>query len=110
MTTEQKIAEGIQLQEDAMNIINQLEQQTQSPINQLEEVYKRIYNMSKGAVDLSIQASLIHQNSCEQWNEGLPVKTWIDGKDRGMDSIVCIAYESGRWWHYKKADNGFAWW
>lgn len=31
-------------------------------------------------------------------------------KDVGEKSTVCIAYESGRWWHYKKADNGFAWW
>ena len=62
--------------------------------------------MTKGAFSVGLQGFLMHRNAVEEWAEGDPVKMWLEGKDRGEKSVVCIAYESGRWWHYKKADNG----
>lgn len=77
---------------------------------EIDKIYKQNTGMTRGAVDVALRGALTHQNSVEEWAEGNPVKFWLDGKDQGEKSIVCIAYESGRWWHYKKADNGFAWW
>lgn len=77
---------------------------------EINRIYIQEHGMTKGALSVGLQGSLIHRNSVEEWAEGDPVKVWLEGKDIGEKSTVCIAYESGRWWHYKKADNGFAWW
>ena len=77
---------------------------------EINRIYIQEHGMTKGAFSVGLQGSLIHRNSVEEWAEGDPVRVWLEGKDVGEKSVICIAYESGRWWHYKKADNGFAWW
>ena len=77
---------------------------------EIDRIYIQEHGMTKGAFSVGLQGFLMHRNAVEEWAEGDPVKMWLEGKDRGEKSVVCIAYESGRWWHYQKADNGFAWW
>lgn len=43
-----------------------------------------------------------HKKAVENWQEGDISKVWIDG-----DGVLCIEYESGKWWHYSEAGE---WW
>lgn len=43
-----------------------------------------------------------HKKAVEHWQEGDISKVWIDG-----DGVLCIEYESGKWWHYNEAGE---WW
>lgn len=43
-----------------------------------------------------------HKNAAGCWNEGGISKVWID-----KDGILCIEYESGKWWHYNEKGE---WW
>lgn len=45
-----------------------------------------------------------HINSCENWQEGLPVKCW-----RGAFGALWIEYESGHCWQYKETASGLEW-
>lgn len=46
-----------------------------------------------------------HKNAFENWNEGAVFKTWVE------DGVLCIKYESGKWWHYRKDEKGnIEWW
>lgn len=45
-----------------------------------------------------------HKESCEMWPHGEPVKHWFD------NGILCILYESGKWWHYKMSNGQVEWW
>lgn len=47
----------------------------------------------------------IHKRAFEVWSEGEPVEIWND-----ENGILCIRYESGRWWHYKPSPKGLEWW
>lgn len=46
-----------------------------------------------------------HMNACEDWREGKPVRIW-----RAENGVVCIEYESGKWWNYKQTASGLEWW
>lgn len=47
-----------------------------------------------------------HKAALEYWYEGEIQKVWTDG-----DGNICIAYESGKWWHYRETGNGdIEWW
>jgi hypothetical protein len=92
------------------DILRQEEKTMSMTPEEINRIYIQEHGMTKGAFSVGLQGSLIHRNSVEEWAEGDPVKVWLEGKDVGEKSVICIAYESGRWWHYKKADNGFAWW
>ncbi len=43
-----------------------------------------------------------HRKAVEYWQEGDISKVWIDS-----DGVLCIEYESGKWWHYSEAGE---WW
>lgn len=43
-----------------------------------------------------------HRGAVEDWQEGDILKVWIDG-----DGVLCIEYESGKWWHYSETGE---WW
>lgn len=47
-----------------------------------------------------------HKKAFGVWNEGAIKDVWTD-----EEGNLCIKYESGRWWHYRKKDNGeLEWW
>lgn len=47
-----------------------------------------------------------HKKAFEVWSDGAIKEVWTD-----KDGNLCIKYESGNWWHYKKKDNGeIEWW
>jgi len=46
-----------------------------------------------------------HQKAFSEWTEGEIFKHWYDD-----NNILCIKYESGRWWHYKQTEHGLEWW
>lgn len=60
---------------------------------EIDEIYIQEHGMTKGAFSVGLQGSLMHRNSVEEWAEGDPVKVWLEGKDIGEKSTVCIAYE-----------------
>lgn len=39
----------------------------------------------------------MHKQACENWENGKPVKAWMDG-----DENFCILYENGKQWSYNK--------
>lgn len=38
-----------------------------------------------------------HKHVLETWSEGKPVAYWEE-----PDGIMCVRYESGNWWHYRR--------
>ena len=47
-----------------------------------------------------------HQKATEDWTEGKIKSVWIDEAEN-----IRIAYESGKWWHYReKKDGRIEWW
>lgn len=47
-----------------------------------------------------------HRKAFEDWQEGGPAAVWRD-----EDGRLCIRYESGKWWHYRRtADGNIEWW
>lgn len=46
-----------------------------------------------------------HIASCENWQEGFPVKCW-----RGAFGVLWIEYESGHCWQYRETASGLEWW
>ena len=36
-----------------------------------------------------------HKAVCEQWENGVPTRSWWD-----KDGVLCIEYENGKWGHY----------
>lgn len=63
---------------------------------EIDRIYIQEHGMTKGAFSVGLQGSLMHRNSVEKWAEGDPVKVWLEGKDVGEKSTVCIAYERQR--------------
>lgn len=56
--------------------------------------------------DLVLVLTNAHKQAVENWTEGEIQEIWID-----KDGYVCIAYESGKWWHYCKDKSGkVEWW
>ncbi len=48
----------------------------------------------------------VHKQAAENWSDGKIVKVWKD-----KNNILCITYESGRWWHYQQTGSGsIEWW
>lgn len=45
-----------------------------------------------------------HIASCENWQEGLPVKCW-----RAPLGVLWIEYESGHCWQYRETSWGIEW-
>jgi hypothetical protein len=45
-----------------------------------------------------------HIASCENWQEGLPVRCW-----RGSFGVLWIEYESGKCWQYRETSLGLEW-
>ncbi len=45
-----------------------------------------------------------HKESFEEWSYGEPVKHWFD------NGVLCILYESGKWWHYRMKNGQVEWW
>lgn len=45
-----------------------------------------------------------HIASCENWQEGLPVKCW-----KGGFGDMWIEYESGNCWQYRETASGLEW-
>lgn len=45
-----------------------------------------------------------HIASCENWQEGYPVKCW-----RGAFGVLWIEYESGHCWQYRETVSGLEW-
>ena len=43
-----------------------------------------------------------HRGAVGDWQGGDILKVWIDG-----DGVLCIEYESGKWWHYSETGE---WW
>ena len=57
-------------------------------------------------VKFAAKCAKIHKQAAERWNDGKVVKVWKD-----KNNILCIAYESGRWWHYRQTrDSNIEWW
>lgn len=51
-------------------------------------------------------AMQIHKKAYENWMQGGISKFWLDS-----DGILCVQYESGKWWHYKDLDSKYPiWW
>lgn len=47
-----------------------------------------------------------HKKAFGSWAEGSIAKVWRDEAD-----ILCVEYDSGRWWHYHETDSGsIEWW
>lgn len=50
----------------------------------------------------------------EEHKKAMPFDSWIYGPIRNAwhdeYGILCIEYESGDWWHYKKSNNEIVWW
>lgn len=62
--------------------------------------------MSAVDVKFAAECEKVHRRAMENWREGKPVKVWKDESGN-----LCIEYESGRWWHYRRAENGeIEWW
>ena len=58
--------------------------------------------MNKDFINECVSA---HRNAFEIWSEGEVAKTWIENE------VLCIKYESGKWWHYRKDEKGnIEWW
>ncbi len=60
------------------------------------------------AIDIRFAAKCerIHQKAVEHWQDGKSVEVW-----KNECGILCITYESGRWWHYKQeGDGSIVWW
>lgn len=57
-----------------------------------EEVISEIQTEIVKNVLICIKA---HMKAFEKWEEGRPVEYWEE------DGVLCIRYESGKWWHYK---------
>lgn len=48
----------------------------------------------------------VHKKAFESWEEGGIAKVWRDEA-----GILCVEYDSGRWWHYRETDSGgIEWW
>lgn len=47
-----------------------------------------------------------HKEAIEEWQEGAMTDVWRDEQ-----GILCIKYESGKWWRYRSSKGGFVeWW
>lgn len=42
-----------------------------------------------------------HRSLFDRWEHENIKKTWTDA-----DGNICIMYQSGKWWHYKKNEDG----
>ena len=46
-----------------------------------------------------------HKKAFDNWIYGPIRNAWHDEY-----GILCVEYESGYWWHYKKENNEIVWW
>lgn len=54
---------------------------------------------------LAMDAYLYHKSAFECWEYGNISEIW---SEECCD--LCIRYESGKWWHYKKINDDWIWW
>lgn len=59
----------------------------------------------KDITELVKQAMEAHKKAFENWTKGKPVEEWVDD-----DGNICIKYQDGTWYHYKKVNNYWEWW
>lgn len=45
-----------------------------------------------------------HQQAYEYWEHGQMMEHWLDEAGN-----LCIRYEDGNWWHYRKNGNKIVW-
>lgn len=46
-----------------------------------------------------------HKSAFGTWKEGNIKDVWLDN-----DGTLCVRYESGKWWHYKKNNTNIEYW
>lgn len=46
-----------------------------------------------------------HKKAFENWEYGEPVRV-----ERDKDDVLCVTYESGKWFHYDFRQDGLEWW
>lgn len=55
---------------------------------------------------LANTAYIAHKMCVKNWEEGKPVDVW-----RESEEVICVRYESGRYFHYKDLELPFpTWW
>ena len=57
----------------------------------------------KNKAEMAKLAEKAHKEDTENWTDGTMECFWFDN-----DGNLCIRYNSGKWWHYKKRKEG--WW
>ena len=67
---------------------------------------KEVETVSFMDVEMAKECMEAHKKAFESWEEGGIAKVWRDEA-----GILCVEYDSGRWWHYRETDSGsFEWW
>lgn len=54
---------------------------------------------------IAMDAYIYHKSFFENWEYGDISEIWYE-----ECCDLCIRYESGKWWHYKKNKNEWIWW
>lgn len=67
-----------------------------------EELSNDYQNKIEEIVNIAYKA---HKSAVEQWRYGEPVEA-----EWNNDNVLCVKYESGKWWHYKDLDLPFPTW
>lgn len=56
--------------------------------------------------ELATKAYAEHKTAFENWTYGEISKVWFDG-----EGVLCVEYDSGKWYHYRWSDdNQLTWW
>ena len=62
--------------------------------------------MSAADVGFAARCEKLHRQAFEDWQDGKAIRIRKD-----EDGGLCITYESGRHWHYRReADGTVTWW
>lgn len=57
--------------------------------------------MNKKDREIAKSYSQLHIEQCENWEEGEIASYWRD-----QNGVLCIKYQSGKWWHYRLWEPG----
>lgn len=52
-----------------------------------------------------LECQMAHMAAVEEWTEGPAAEYWREPAD-----VICIKYQSGRYWYYKKENGVITWW
>lgn len=58
-----------------------------------------------GEMQIALSYMEKHKEAFENWKEGVIADVWRD-----EEGNLCIRYESGKWWHYRRNADGVEWW